>query len=388
MKNDATNSSIMKYGNRRLVLNIIRKKPVSRAGIARITGLTRAAVTIIVEEMLNEGLLIESGTGEAEFGRKPILLDINPNCFYAIGLSVTRHGCFTGIIDIKGNLLIKQKIDYDTRSEAGECLGLIIDSIGQILDKSKLSANKLLGIGISTPGPVDIHSGTILNPPNFEVWNNMNMVREIKKSFDSNIYIENNSTALALAENYFGRGPEFNSFMLLVVDSGIGAGIIINDQIYRGVGGFGSEVGHTTIDMNGKTCSCGNKGCLEVYASMPSILDQLRRHGYDKTSWSSVVEGTLSGNTICNEIMDMEARYLSAGIVNAMNILELEAVILTGDINYKPQMLIGQMRKYIENTAITRNIHNYQIVSSSISENVEIISASSIIIEKYFKGEI
>lgn len=388
MRTNATNSTYMKLSNRRLILNIVRKKPVSRAELARITGLTRAAVTLIVDELIKDGILIETGTAEADYGRKPVLLDLDSHSFYAVGVSIARDGCNIGIMDVKGVMLEKRSVNLNYPFDAYVNIKTIIEDVKKIIKDSALPCERFLGIGISTPGPVDINTGAILNPPNFDIWHNVNIVQEFKKNFHFNIFLENNSTSLALAEKNYGRGAEFRSFMLMVVDTGIGAGIIINDNIYRGVGGFGSEVGHTSIDINGKSCSCGNKGCLEVYASIPSVLENIQRYDKNITTWNEVVDMSLAGDEVCRKAIESEALYLSAGIVNAMNILELEAVILTGDIKYRPEMILDLIRKNVGSSAITRYIHRLHIMNSSIVEDSEVISAASVIFEKYFRGEV
>jgi predicted NBD/HSP70 family sugar kinase len=388
MKNNATNSTGMKLNNRRLILNIVKKKPVSRAELARITGLTRAAVTLIVDELIKCGILIETGTAEADYGRKPVLLDLNSNSYYAVGVSIKRDGCNIGIMNIKGVLLEKRRVNLSSSFDVNENIKIIIEDVKKIIAESSLPWERFLGIGISTPGPVDINMGIILNPPNFNIWHNVKIVQEFKKNFHFNIFLENNSTSLALAEKNYGRGAEYKSFMLLVADTGIGAGIIINEEVYRGVGGFGSEVGHTSIDINGKACSCGNRGCLEVYASIPSVLESIQRYGKNITTWNEVVDMAFDGDEVCRKAVESEALYLSAGIVNAMNILELEAVILTGDIQYRPEMFLDLIRKNAENAVITRHIHKLHIMNSSIAKDSGVISSAAIIFEKYFRGEV
>ena len=388
MGKNATNSAYMKISNRLLILNMIRKKPVSRAEIARRTGLTRAAVTLIVDELIKAGILLETGTAESDYGRKPVLLDLNPQSFYALGVSVKRDGCYIGIMDMKGTLLEKRGVNLNASFDAYENIKIIVDEVKRLMRDSALPSRQFLGIGISMPGPLDINTGTIINPPNFDLWHNVNVVQEFRKAFDFGVFLENNSTSLALAEKNYGRGAEFISFMLLVVDSGIGAGIVINENIYHGVGGFGSEIGHASIDRNGKACSCGNRGCLEVYASIPSILESVRKYDNAVSCWNDIVDRASAGDEACLKAIDDEAAYLSAGIVNAMNILELEAVILTGDINYKPRMLLELIRQRVEKSVISRHIHKLYILSSSIIRDSEVISAAAIIFEKYFKGEI
>lgn len=384
MKKSATNSAIMKESNRRLILNIIRKKPSSRAELARITGLTRAAVTMIVDDLLKEGLLTETGSADADFGRKPVILDLNTKCLFAIGLYIAREACFICISDIKAEPLVRQKFVLNPSRGVDDCILQLIGRTESIISESGVPDNRIIGMGIAVPGPVDIYNGTIMNPPNFDLWHNVNITGAFKKRFEFPVYIENNAAALALAEKAYGAGIDFDSFMLLLVNEGIGAGIVIDDKLYKGEKGFGSEAGHITIDFNGRLCSCGNKGCIEMYASTPSIINALADEGIRVNSWEAVVDEALNGNERCRKAIEDEARYLSAGIVNVMNVMELKAVILTGDINYKPEMLVEAVRKNVENTSITRNLRKLYILNSSIGDSIEVKAAASVVLDRFF----
>jgi len=384
MKNNPRNSAYMKFANRQQILNIIRKGPVSRAELARRTGLTRAAVTLIMDELVREGIVLETGTGTADYGRKPVLLEINPCCRYAVGLDISRGGCSAGVVNIKGEPVLKREINIGSASNAAEALDIISGELKLLIEDSNIDTDKLLGMGVSSPGPLDVHSGIILNPPNFGMWHGVNIVEELKKHFPFCVYLENNSTALALAEKNYDKGHALGSFMLLVVNTGIGAGIVIDDRLYRGVGGFGSEVGHTTIDINGERCDCGNRGCLELYASIPAVLKRVYPYNRDISSWSDIVDRAEDGDEFCREVVEMEARYLSAGIINVVNLLELEGIILTGFINYKPRMLLDRIRDIVGSTTITRNIHKLSICASSITTDAEVISAAAIAVDRFF----
>ncbi|HHV96280.1 MAG TPA: ROK family transcriptional regulator [Clostridiaceae bacterium] len=385
MKKNATNSTSMKLNNRQLILNIIRKKPISRADLARLTGLTRAAVTLIVDELIREGILEEVGIAESSMGRKPILLDLNIHNHFAIGLYISREECYVSISNIKAELIIKRKVLLEPFENATESMNKIIGAIESLIYESKLTYESFIGIGVVTPGPVDINAGIILNPPNFDKWHNFNIVRKLQEHFKLPAYLENYSTSLALIEKNYGRGIDFENFMLMVVNEGIGAGIIMKDQLYRGVGGFGHEVGHTTINFSGPKCSCGNRGCLEVYASIPSVLKTFDKKGIALSSWKEVVDKALDGDEICKKVIEYEAYYLAAGITNVTNMLELEAVILTGDIIYKPELLLNLIRQNVENTVINRYFRKLPIMCSSITCDVEVKAAAAVIIEKFFE---
>ena len=355
MINSAQNSADMKFQNRKLILNLIRKEPISRAELARRTGLTRAAVSIIVDELIAMELVFEIGTAKSDFGRKPVLLDINPNSYYILGFDISRSHYTISIVNMKGVVIKKRKIELSEYLTVTAAIKKIVQEIRNMVDNKNLPFDKILGLGVSAPGPLDVYKGIILNPPNFDLWKEVNIVDILKEEFSFEIYLENNSVALALAEKIFGVGKMFRSSILLVVDTGVGAGIIINDELYRGVGGFGSEVGHTSINIDGKVCSCGNRGCLEVYASIPAILTEARKIDRNITSWNHIVDRALNGDKLAKELIDKEARYLSAGIVNSMNILELEAVVLTGYVLYKPELLLERIRYYVHRTSITRD---------------------------------
>jgi predicted NBD/HSP70 family sugar kinase len=172
--------------------------------------------------------------------------------------------------------------------------------------------------------------------------------------------------------------------MLLVVDTGIGAGIVIDDKLYKGVGGFGGEVGHISIDINGRRCNCGNKGCLETYASISAVLRDVAGVHKDIRTWETIVDQAIAGDPFCKGIVEKEAAYLSAGIVNVLNVLELEAVILTGYIKYKPEILLASIRNIVNATSITRGICDKKIYMSSLPEDIDIVSAASLIINEFY----
>lgn len=386
MKSNTRNSAYTKSYNRKLLLNYIHKIPHSRAELARKTGLTRAAISIIVDELLIEGIIVETGTAEANLGRKPVLLDIDPASYYALGLDISRNKCLVGIVNIKGVLVAGKEIVLNGIASAEAAVKIIVHEISVLLQERNLPSQKLLGMGVSTPGPVDVFAGKIISPPNFEMWENFEIVKELKDELHFDIFLENNSVALALAEKYFGIGKKFNSFILLTVDLGIGSGFVINNKLYRGAGGFGGEIGHTSINYNGGLCSCGNKGCLELYASIPAVLLKVQNHDPGIKSWNAIVDRAMAGEQYFMDIVSEEAELLSTGIVNAINILELESVVLTGYIKYKPELILEKIRENVNKHAITRNVLNVKIHMSDIVHDSELIAASTVVFDNFFSS--
>lgn len=381
MKKNARNSAYTKLYNRKLILNIILKRNASRAEIARDTGLTRAAVSIIMDELISEGIVVEKGTVETELGRKPVMLDINPDSFYSLGLNISRTSCSLGIVNIKGKLIKRYEIDLNQIDDANVAVEDITKKINALLADVDIDPAKILGMGISTPGPVDAVNGKILNPPNFNLWNNINIVDLFKEHFKFEIRLDNDSSALALAEKYYGLGRKFSDFILLVVDSGIGSAIVMNHKLYRGKKGSGVEIGHTTIDFDGPQCQCGNIGCLELYASTPSIVKIANKQDKDITSWNDIVDKALLGDEYSLDLIDQEAKYLATGIINTINILEIGSIVLTGHINYKPELLEDKISEYVNARAIHRTLNKTNIFTTEIKEHTDVIAAATTIFD-------
>ena len=354
---------------------------MSRADLSKKIGLTRAAITIIVDSLKSEGIVVEKGAVSSGLGRNPIILDINPDCYYALGLNISRGSCTLGLVNIKGQVIASKEIDLSDAGNKEQAIAQIKEEIQAIIDGSDFDKSKLMGLGITTPGPLDSDTGTIINPPNFEFWYNTPIVSELRQSFDFEIKLENNASALALAEKNYGMGREFSDFILVVVDTGIGAGIITNGSLYKGSNSLGAELGHTSIIHNGKPCGCGNYGCLEVYASIPAIVEKAKAYDPGISSWEEIVDLAESGDGNFIRLVEKEANFLSTSIVNAVNILGMEAVILSGYIKYKPDMLLEKIRERVDVMAINRNTYKTEVLVSGIKEQGETMAAASVIFE-------
>lgn len=380
----ATNSAYMKLANRKLVLNLIRKQSISRAEIARRTGLTRAAVSLIMDELIEEGIVVEKGYCEnTTFGRRPMCLGINSEHLYVIAIDITKKKSEMGIVSITGDLIAKDSMSLLDIHDPHEAIKQIASKVSKLINKH-VDTQKIIGIGISTPGPVDIINGQILNPPNFEIWQNVKIVDLFKEYLDFNIFLDNRSIALTIREKNYGLGLELKSFVQVLVNrAGIGAGLVMNDKIYRGMMGQGSELGHTSIDMNGIQCQCGNIGCLECYASITAVLERVQQDYPKVTSWEEIVDRAANEAFFMNVIKD-EGKYLSTAIANCMNLLELEAVVLSGDIIYSPELLIEEIKKHLQQKSITSTVKEVKVLASKREEDIYIISAATIVIEKFF----
>ncbi len=361
---NATNANTMKERNKRLIIDLIRRGELSRADIAKETSLTKAAVSIIVDDLIKGGVVIESRSIETGVGRRPLCLKVVPDFMYAVGVNITRSYAELGIVDISGRVKCEKRFDMTPKKEA---LREITAGIDEMIKGSGIDAERIYGIGVTAPGPVDTQNTTILNPTNFDEWHYENIGLRLKKSLKKDVYLENVSGGRALCEKYFGLARDINDFLLLIVSDGIGSGIMSAGSLLRNV----TELGHTSIAYNGVKCECGNIGCVETYASVPSILSDT-----DYKEWKEVVDAG------AEDIIEKEAEYLSCAIIKAVNIFGFDCIILEGDINYKPDRIIGAIEKRLKNNTITKV--NPKIISGSNFSGV--VCAAVTVFDNYFDG--
>ncbi len=384
MRDTARNAASMKLNNMLDIIDIVRRGPVSRADVARATGLTRAAVTIIVDRLQKAGILEVPGA-DGERGRKNSLLQLMDQGLYFMGIDITRVNCSICIADIKGNSIAEAGLALSADAAFEDVLPLIRDRVQDVC-RSIGGVERLTGAGVSTPGPVDITAGKVLSPTNFRMLHNQNVIEQLREVVGCGIWLENNAAARTLYEKNLGEGRRFSNFMVMIVDTGVGSGLVLEGRLFRGLG-FAGEAGHTSVNMDGPLCACGNRGCLEEYAAIPSLLRREFAGHSDVSSWKDVVDLALAGNAQCLDVVSREARYLAQSIVNTANLLDLEAVILIGFIAYRPDLLLEHIRQAVQGVRITGHIHGLEIIASQARENAGALSAAIIAMEKFLMGQ-
>ncbi len=351
----ATNNNSMKQANRQLIMDMIRREPISRADIAQRVELTRASVTIITEELIGEGLIYEAELVHNNAkGRSPILLMLNPDGARFGGINIERDHLEVGVVNIAGGTLSQTTLPYNGASPKS--------MLKAACDILRPSVSRLESIGLCAPGPLDHSQGALLDPPKLSAWRDVPVMETVAGFLpeDTVIHMENVSSALALEEKYFGVNKDVPNFACLLVDqASIGLGVVLNDQLLRGGKGLGNEIGHTTVVMDGLPCACGNHGCLVMYASMPALLK-----GTPFDSWHSLID-QLENASKAQELLEREAKYLSVALLNAINMLDIEMVILKGDIAYNALPLCNLLNQKIAGRIATRRARGEVLITPS-----------------------
>ncbi len=361
------NSEYTKKYNRNQFIRILRHEALSRSQLARKLGLTRSAASLIADDLINDEFILKE-ENKKPMGRVSLPLKLNCNRIYSIGVFLTRTNCKIGIIDLCGNVLSSKNIVCDKP----EKIDLLIDSIIELINEQNIDYEKIIGIGISAPGPLDGKSGKLINPPGFEAWHDFPITKVLSKKLKLPIYLEND--AVSLAQYNLGKTEARNSenFLLLLVDNGIGSGVIIKGKILKGQGSFTGELGHTSINSNGKKCVCGNRGCLEAYASINKLLA-----GTEYSSWKEVMD-SYSTSTTARKLVQKEVDFLTVGIVNLINLISVDSILLAGDLLYKAKEFSPILEKQINKKYLRRNLVQIKVFPSCEGTNVPLCAAADI----------
>jgi predicted NBD/HSP70 family sugar kinase len=252
-----------------------------------------------------------------------------------------------------------------------------------LMGKNGIPLNKLIGIGVSSPGPLDYRGGVILDPPNFVKFRNIPVASLIREKFDIPVHLENNAVLLAIMEYYYGLMKNYRNSMFVIISNGIGSCVMIDGRLFRGSAGLAGELGHTSIDIDGEECSCGNHGCLELYAAMAALKKRFGFEGYN-----AVVDRAYNSDPQALRIIDYEADFLACALVGAVNLFDLDSIILYGEFNYRPELLISKIRQRISERSIIKRSHEVAVIPSGLKAEASICSSTAAVLSSYFNQEI
>jgi glucokinase-like ROK family protein len=378
--------NLVKKINTSIVLEVIhRQYPVSRARISELTGLTKATVSSLVNDLIHSHMVSESGMGESSGGRKPVMLLFNKSAGYAIGIDLDIH-TITGILtDLEGNIVDEIKVYLKSLSVEAVVLDLKA-CIRNLMDRAPTSPYGIIGIGIGVPGMVN-EAGTILFAPNL-AWENVSIRQIIAEQFSIPVTLDNEANAGAVGEKQFGAGKNTSNLIYVSVGVGIGTGIIIKNELYRGFSGISGEMGHVTIEVHGSKCRCGNIGCWELYASENALLEQAKAltfaNALQPTTMDELIRLAEAGNREVIQLLEQMGQYLGMGIVNIMNTFNPELIIIGSRLTAAEPWLLKPIQQMIDERSFPYSHHEMRIEFSSLGAYSTVLGAAHFAIANFF----
>jgi predicted NBD/HSP70 family sugar kinase len=322
-------SEVVRDINRRIVLNLIRTRhPVSRADLARVSGLQRSTISLIVEQLMEESWVLEGPTGRLPRGRRPTYLRLNDERVI-IGVDIRPSQTTLAVADANGKFSSQESMA--TPADPKVAIESLIACIRRIL--SSCGAKKVEGIGISLPGRFNPGNDRLVFAPNLK-WPEIDIRGPIAAATGLEVELENAANACALAAVWFDRLEDTRNFVVVTVSEGIGTGILANGQLVRGLSGMAGEFGHVPVDPAGPLCGCGSRGCWEVFASNRAALRYYSESGGepDGVTFVDLLTRADDGDARAVKALETMARHLGRGMRTIVAALSPERIVVIGDL--------------------------------------------------------
>ena len=376
----AKNLTYLRAQNQGAILKaLLLGQNVTKQELARATGLTSMSISNITNDLLEKGILTERETIKKDSpGRPALALELVPGRLLAIGVSVSRRHLRFSLADLLGNP-IKTVAHRHREKETKESLTKrIFEGVEELLRHP--DADRILGIGVSCIGLVDIRQKTVSATTDFYGIEDWPIGRLLEEKFSLPCIVAEDMKAAGLAELYYGAAKNYTDFIYLGLTYGLGAGVISNGKLLEGNRGFCGELGHTTLYADGKTCGCGNRGCAETYLSVGAILERM-----GLPDWQEMTE--LSNKSPKDPALQTIARDLSTLLVNTVNCFDTQAVIIGHEGALLGAEFYRRINEEVNRRILARKLKSVAILPSAIPHKIHALNGAAIIFSRLFGGE-
>ena len=388
--------NLVRKFNTAVVLNNIRHQaPLSRAEVAKNTGLNRSTVSQIINSLLESGLVQETILQTDRIGRPGVLLELNPQGGFAIGIEIGVGFISLIVTDFIANVLWRQRI----KSKSDDNQDLILKRAFEMTELGLAEGQKRklrpLGIGMGVTGLVDLRHGELKLAPNLG-WRNIPLRRLWSERYHLPIFVDNDAKAAALGEYYFGTARGVNDFIFLNAGVGLGAGIMMGGKLFRGSHGYASEVGHIIMDPGGEVCGCGKVGCWETQVGpravirrfqdtlsqgVPSSVMHASENDLKNVTFEMIANAGLNGDNAALIAMQKVGKSLGFGIANLVNIFNPQMVILGGELNYASELLLPVVRQVVAENALGLESQDLKISASAHGIDACVMGAAALVLD-------
>lgn len=389
------NLTDVKLNNRAAIFSSIRQAGrISRSQLARESGLNPATVTHIVRELIDQGLVEEAGVKSMPRGRPMTMLRLRPDRGRIVAVNLSRQSLQVVLTDLNMQETIghgEQEISLARpASEITEVIGALINSV---LAEHPADAKKTIGVGISAPGVFDDLGGVSASAAHLLVWPKEFFSDRIKRLTGLPTFVDNDANALALAEMWFGVAQGLSDFVCLLVDTGVGGSVVMGGDVYRGAHSAAGEIGHATIQLDGPRCVCGNRGCLELYASpqaavlaaqraMESGQSSLLAKISPGMSFAAVAQAAEQGDSVALHALESVGQALGVGIVNLLHGVDPEAVVIGGRICLAGDLILDPVRQEIGQRTFLRAHREVPLLMASLKEQALVMGAYCLVLKE------
>jgi predicted NBD/HSP70 family sugar kinase len=381
----ANNISIIKEANLCLVLNTVMEyEPITVESIVFKTRLSRPTIINFLKELINEGIVYISGLADSLGGRQAALYSVDVSAKFAIGIDFDYPPLRLNISNIKGIPVYSKVCELDTDLDANQIADAIVDIIDESITQANIEKSKIIGVGLGIPGTVDVKNNNAVKIDRFPSWVNIPIDKIIQDRTGFNVYIRNNAHLLGLAEkNLLDKNTK--EFLYFINSVGIGMAVFINGQLYEGNAGNTGYIGHTSIDINGELCECGQKGCVELYCSKKNIEKKYAQlKNIRKIPYKEILRKCDEGDKDAVDLFTTAGKYLGTAISNAIRLFDIPAIVIGGLECSEDHVFVKTVKSTIMEHTASFSIAEVNVRLGQLTEDNFGLGGCQFMIEKLF----
>ena len=369
---------------------IWKEQRISRAEISRRTGLSRSTVSETVDALLPTGLVAEVGVGPSNGGRPPVLLEFRDDAFCILGVDMGAAHVTVVLTDLRGRVLATEHRRHAVRDDPAGARALIAELCGRCLARSPRAEEKLVGLGVAVPSPVDPRHPGRLSEVVLPAWRGSLGLDGLAQRLGVPLMADNDANLAALAERWWGAGRDVDNFAFIKVATGVGMGHVINGRIYRGATGVAGEIGHLSVDPNGQPCICGLRGCLATVVGAPALVARARallaEHpdsvlaGAEPTL-DAIEDAALAGDALALRLVHEAADNLGRAVAGLLNLMNPSLLVFGGGLARLGDVLLDPLRETIRHRTLISSLVACEIRTSELGGQATAVGAATFVLK-------
>ncbi|GAA4969369.1 ROK family protein [Actinoplanes utahensis] len=378
------------------VFDLIRAaRSISRVELAASSGLTPPTISGLVRDLMIEGLVVEAGRGVSTGGKPPTLLQLNPSARYSVGVQLERNTCVIVVIDLAGHRVARTSFRGTAQMPPEHALPFLAAQVNAILDAVAVDRGKVLGVGLVSYGPQDRHAGLLLSPQPTGEWLDYPVAPRLAEILGMPVLLDNDAAAAAIGEYWLGTVDPCSAYGCIYMATGIGGGVVVAGEVYRGSSSNSVEIGHISIDVHGDECSCGNRGCLENYAGPAAVVRQaltgpglaeqlaLDPAGTDFLhDFARIAAAANAGHPQARPLIEQSARYLGCAAVTITSLFDLDLIVLAGpSFTVAGSIYQTLIQQEVDRRTFARRAHPVRVVPSVSGPDAAAIGGAVLVLQ-------
>jgi predicted NBD/HSP70 family sugar kinase len=376
----------LREANRLRVVDELRRHgTLSRADLARLTGLSATTMTALVAQLLDSGVVVEralaeDGTQPAGRGRPPVLLRLDPSAGGALGIDFGHSHLRVALADLSRTVLAERAMELDVDDAAKGSLDAAAAMVDEVLAEAGMDRQRVIGAGVGLPGPIDSRTGAVGSSVILPDWVGLKPAEELERRLGVPVTVDNDANLGALGEVSFGAARGLADVLYVKVSSGIGAGLILGGRLYHGAVGLAGELGHVHVRDQGAVCRCGSRGCLETIAATPAVLAALRPAHRNELRVRDAIALVRSGDLGAQRVLTDAGRAIGRVLADHCNILNPAAIVVGGDLSAAGRPLLDGIRESVDRYAQPTIAASVAILAGQLGERAEVLGALATIV--------